>query len=226
MLELLSGCLLRIAIVTGRDAEQVAAAIPVRRLTVVGNHGLEEHDGRQSRVLAAARPYVAAIERAAGDVARLESVRQPGVAVERKRATLSVHFRNAADPRAAESALAGSLRAVAEREGLVLRPGRLVWELRPPLAIDKGEVLRRLAGSLHPDAVIYAGDDVTDADAFRSLATLSSRIRTLAVGVRSAEVPEDTFAAVDLLFDGVPGVKRLLGELLALCRTSGAAPSR
>lgn len=218
LLDLLSGCLLRIVIISGRDSDFVAERIPVDRLTIIGNHGLEERDGERSQVVAAAQPYLAAIERAAAAINSLEVVRQPGVSVERKRATLSVHFRNAPDPQSAESALGAALRPVADREGLDLRAGRLVWELRPRLPIDKGEVLHRVARSLHPEGLIYAGDDLADKDAFSALASMRSRIRTLAVGVRSGEVPKDAFASVDLVVDGVPGVKQLLEELQIFCR--------
>jgi trehalose-6-phosphatase len=60
------------------------------------------------------------------------------------------------------------------------------------------------------------GDDRTDADAFSALTRMPS-IATLAVGVRSAEVPDDVFVQTDLMVDGVPGVTQLLRALLALC---------
>ena len=86
------------------------------------------------------------------------------------------------------------------------------------MPINKGEVLHRLVRSLNPEGLIYAGDDLSDKDVFAVLASMRSRIRTLAVGVRSAEVPDDACAAVDLVVDGVPGVKQLLEELQMFCR--------
>lgn len=218
-------CLLRIVIISGRDTDQLGAQVPIDGVTLVGNHGLEEREGDLSRLVAEAKPFVASIERAAGAVARLGEARTPGVTLERKRVTLSVHFRNAADPRTAGAALGGALRGIADREHLQLRAGRLVWELRPPLEIDKGEVLRRLAGSLRPAAIVYAGDDLTDADAFRALASMRPGIRTLAVGVRSAEVPDAAFADCDVVVDGVAGIKQLLRELLTFCRDNPAPTS-
>jgi trehalose-phosphatase len=91
-----------------------------------------------------------------------------------------------------------------------------VWELRPPIDLDKGEVLRRLVAAKHPAAVVYAGDDRTDADAFSVLKRMTG-VRTVAVGVRSPEVPDDVFVDCDLLVEGVPGVTRLLTQLLDLC---------
>jgi trehalose 6-phosphate phosphatase len=112
--------------------------------------------------------------------------------------------------------LAEVLRPLAEREGLRLHQGRLVWELRPPVDMDKGQVLRALVESRRPGGVIYVGDDVTDADGFAALKTMVG-VPTLAVGVRSSEVPAGTFADCDLVLNGVPQVTRLLADLLARC---------
>ena len=201
----------RIAVISGRDTEALAARLPIDGLIFVGNHGLEERNG-MSRLVAAAAPFTAALERAAEAVTRLELSRLPGVQVERKRAGLTVHFRNAADPSATQALLRQPLERIAADKRLTLHAGRMVWEFRPPLNIDKGQVLDRLATDLHPKAIIYIGDDRTDADAFAALKGMSGT-RTVAVGVRSHEVPEATFADCDLLVDGVTGVIELLREL-------------
>jgi trehalose 6-phosphate phosphatase len=209
--------LLRIAVISGRDSDALAARLPVDGLVYVGNHGLEERNG-ESRLVAAAAPFAPALERAADAVNQLDVARLPGVRIERKRAGLTVHFRNAAGPSQVQASLRGPLEGIAESEGLTLHPGRMVWELRPPLDIDKGQVLDRLATALHPKAIIYIGDDVTDADAFSALKAMSG-IRTVAIGVRSHEVSDATFANCDLLVDGVGGVLQLLRELRDLSRT-------
>ena len=211
LLSELSRYVQRIAVISGRDTEALAACLPIDGLIFVGNHGLEERNGT-SRLVAAAAPFTAALERAAEAVTRLELSRLPGVQVERKRASLTVHFRNAADPSATQALLRQPLERIAGDERLTLHAGRMVWEFRPPLNIDKGQVLDRLATALHPNAIIYIGDDRTDADAFAALKGMSGT-RTVAVGVRSHEVPEATFADCDLLVDGVTGVIQLLRKL-------------
>jgi trehalose 6-phosphate phosphatase len=203
--------LLRIAVISGRDTDAIAARLPVDGLVFVGNHGLEERNG-ESRLVAAATPYAAALERAADAVTGLEEARRPGVRVERKRAGVTVHFRNAADPSASEISLRPPLERIAHDQHLKLVAGRMVWELQPPLDIDKGQVLQRLAAAIHPAAIIYMGDDRTDADAFKALKAMSGT-QTLAVGVRSHEVPDATFADCDLMVDGVAGATQLLREL-------------
>ena len=113
-------------------------------------------------------------------------------------------------------ALQPVLDEIARRERLQLQPGRLVWELRPPIETDKGEVLRRLAADLQPAGIVYAGDDRTDATAFAALKRMDG-VRTVAVGVRSAEGPGDVVKDCDLMVDGVPGVVELLEQLRERC---------
>lgn len=199
-------------IISGRDTEQLAARLPLTGLTFVGNHGLEErHDGA-SRLLPEANAFLEALDRATAAAAQLEEARIPGVAIERKRAALSVHYRNAPDPAATGSALGAALQGIASGERLRLQAGRLVWELRPAVDINKGAVVRRLVASLKPSGIVYAGDDLTDADAFASLKGMRD-VRTLAVGVRSVEVPDAVFRDCDTVVDGVAGMTRLLHEL-------------
>jgi trehalose 6-phosphate phosphatase len=216
ILEELSDCLQRVVIISGRDTDFLVSRLPLARALFIGNHGLEERDAGGSRVVEAAQPYLAPLQRAADALAALPQTHAPGILIERKRATVSVHFRKAADPPAAGAALQPALEEIARREQLQLRPGRMVWELRPPIELDKGEVLRRLAAATQPAGIIYVGDDRTDADAFSALKRMTG-IRALAVGVRSAEVPDDVFSGCDLMVDGVPGVTQLLRQLLDLC---------
>ncbi|MDQ6711992.1 MAG: trehalose-phosphatase [Candidatus Dormibacteraeota bacterium] len=216
LLSELSRYVMRIAVISGRDTDALAARLPIDGLIFVGNHGLEERNG-ESRLVAAAAPYAAALERAAYTLSRLDLARMPGVRVERKRAGVTVHFRNAADPSAVQASLRGPLERIAAGEHLTLHAGRMIWELRPPLAIDKGQVLDRLVAAIHPKAIVYLGDDVTDADAFRALKGMAG-VETMAVGVRSDEVPDAIFADCELLVDGVAGVMQLLRELRDLSR--------
>jgi trehalose 6-phosphate phosphatase len=219
LLSELSHCLQRVVIISGRDTDFLVSRVPLAPALFIGNHGLEERDGGASRIVAEAQPYLARLRRAGDAVQALPLVRAPGISIERKRATLSVHFRNATDPSASGAALQPALQEIARREQLRLQAGRLVWELRPPIDLDKGEVLRRLAAALHPAGIVYAGDDRTDADAFSALKRMRD-VKTLAVGVRSPEVPDEVFVDCDLTVDGVPGVTELLTQLVGVCTSA------
>jgi trehalose 6-phosphate phosphatase len=216
LLSELSHCLQRVVIISGRDTDFLVSRVPLPRAVLIGNHGLEVREDGTSQVVAAARPYLERLHAAATAVEALPQRRIPGVTVEPKRAALSVHFRNAADPAATGTMLQPALQQIARQQGLELRAGRMVWEIRPPVEIDKGEVLRRLAATMHPAAIVYAGDDLTDADAFSALRRLAN-IPTVTVGVRSAEVPDEVFVDCDLTVNGVRGLTELLAQLLEVC---------
>lgn len=213
----LSHRLQRIVIISGRDTDFLVSRMPMTGVHFVGNHGLEERQGSKSRLIPEAVRFKPALARATTAVARSGVSRIPGVMVEWKRAAITVHYRNVTDPKAARAALADRLHPIATREGLELQPGRLNWELRPPIDIDKGEVLRRLAAAIRPAAIVYAGDDRTDADAFSALRSIAG-VTTVAAGVRSHEVPDEVFADCDVMVEGVEGATQLLAQLLDVCR--------
>ena len=206
--------LTRVAVISGRDTDELAERLPVDGLMLIGNHGLEERGPAGSRLAPEVEPFLPALRQAAQTFAQRPEARLPGVVVERKRATMSVHFRNAARPPDAGPILETVLREISEATGLELHPGRLVWELRPPVRIDKGQVLQRLVSAFPADSIIYIGDDVTDEAAFTALKEMTDR-RTLAVGVGSPEVAPAIFAHCDLVLDDVPAVIRFLRSLLA-----------
>ena len=207
---------MRVVIISGRDTDFLVSRLPLADALFIVNHGLEERTDGDSRVVAEAQPYLERLSQAVEAVGALPQARAPGIIIEHKRAAISVHFRQAEDPSAAGTALQPALQEIARREQLQLQPGRRVWELRPPIRIDKGAALRRIAADLQPAAIVYAGDDRTDGPAFSALKRMTD-VRTMAVGVRSPEVPDDVFVDCDLVVDGVPGVTQLLGQLLDVC---------
>src|SRR5205823_3532298 len=108
----------------------------------------------------------------------------PGVIVEDKRWTLSVHYR-LADPTIV-SALSAHVAGIARQLGLHVTIGKEVLEIRPPVDVDKGTASLALAkslGALDPNASIFcAGDDRTDEDAFRALRSAQENAVTVFVG--------------------------------------------
>jgi len=215
VLERLASVLGRIAIVTGRPAEVAVdygglSAVP--GLTVLGHYGLERwSDGRVSAPEDA--EAVEAVRRRLPQL--LESVGAPeGTTVEDKGRAVAVHVRRAADPSAAFALLGPPLQALAAEVGLVVEPGRMVLELRPPGA-DKGSALRSLVEESTPSVVVFVGDDLGDVAAFAAVADLRSQgIPGLLVCSGSDEVMELAERA-DLVVDGPPGVVDLLEALAA-----------
>lgn len=201
-----------VAAVSGRAADDVRERVGVPGLVIVGNHGLETWADGAVQLAPEAAGYRPALE-AARDA--LSAALLPGMQVEDKGATLSVHYRQADDPDAAETAYDPIAQTVADRHGLRLFRGRMVFELRPPLEIDKGTAFRRLVQDYALSGAVYLGDDTTDADALRAARELraSGACYALALGVESGDTPESVREASDFLLPGVAGVEDFLGSL-------------
>lgn len=202
-----------VAVVSGRAADDVRARVGVPGVVTVGNHGLETWADGAVRLAPEAAAYRPALE-AARDT--LSDALLPGMQVEDKGATLSVHYRRAGDPEAAEAAFGPVAQAVADEHGLRLFRGRMVFELRPPLEIDKGTAFRRLVQHYALDGAMYIGDDTTDADALRAARELraAGTCYALALGVESDDTPGSVREAADVLLPGVAGVEDFLAWLL------------
>jgi trehalose 6-phosphate phosphatase len=144
-------------------------------------------------------------------------LRRARVRLEDKGVIIAFHWRGAGDESAAR-ALVEQLGAQAREAGFELHWGRKVLEVRPPVRIDKGDGIASLIRTAGVRAAMYAGDDLTDLDAFRALGTLTESGEldyALKVGVRSDDGPAELEAAADLLVDGTEGVRRLLASLVA-----------
>ncbi len=87
-----------------------------------------------------------------------------------------------------------------ERAGLASSFGRMVLEVRPPVAVDKGAAVKRLRGRRHITEILFVGDDSSDLDAFREA--------TIRVAVRSPEAPRELLAAADAVVEGRTGRDR------------------
>jgi trehalose-phosphatase len=200
-----------VALVSGRTAADARRMVAVSNVWVIGNHGAEtvSPDGDEL-VDAGVAPFERAIAHARHELAALLAA-VPGVLVEDKRWTLSVHYR-LADPQLVPRVQA-TVERIAHEHGLRMAGGKMVFEVRPPVRVDKGTAVLTLAqrlGGLAPDAaLLFVGDDRTDEDAFRALRLRAAR----AVTVRVSDDPAAPTAAEFRLSDPV-AVRRLLEELV------------
>ena len=150
----------RVAILTGRSSANVEELIGSARLAIGGHHGLETRMGGKV-ISAAERPSVLD---SVVDQLRTFEREHPGVIVEEKPLGVALHFR--AVP-AAEDACRAAIAQAARETGLVVQPGKMVFELRPSGA-DKGDALQKLAreAPFHRARPVFLGDDLTDEAAF------------------------------------------------------------
>jgi trehalose 6-phosphate phosphatase len=149
----------------------------------------------------------------------VDALGMEGIAVEDKRVVVTLHYRTARDPLVASGVVEGIAEDLASRHGLVVEPGRASVELRPPVPLSKGAVVRRIVSQNGLTAALFAGDDTGDLPAFQALDELAAEgLRAVKVAVRSEESPPGLLASADLVVDGPCGVLALLDEL-----TEGAA---
>jgi len=188
----LAGRYALVAVVSGRDGEDVRTRTGVESLVYVGTHGLELAPGAEAwaerlHAFAATVPWPA----------------------EDKRLALAFHYRGAAD----QEATRRELEHAAERaraEGFVARFGRKVLEVLPPLDADKGTAVTHLLGERGLRRALYAGDDTTDLDGFRALDGLELGVR---VAVASHESPPALSEAADVVVETPAELLELLREL-------------
>jgi trehalose-phosphatase len=202
-----------VALVSGRAAHDARRLVAVENVWTIGNHGAELMDPNGEIAVDAEMvrygPQIARVARA------LEALLAPlrGVFLENKGWTLSVHYR------AADDAIVPRLRAAVEgevaRSGLRMTLGKKVFEVRPPVRIDKGTAVFTLArelGALGDDAaLLFAGDDATDEDAFRILRSRVPRAVTVRVGGEPATAAEFTVASNEDMYALLLRIARLTG---------------
>jgi trehalose 6-phosphate phosphatase len=206
-----------VACVSGRTASDARRVVSIGSIAYVGNHGGELL--RPGAAQAEVEPEYAHWSRRVQEFAR--RVAHPDherlrVRVEDKGAIVAWHWRGAPDEEEARAAV-DRIAAEAERAGLEPHWGRKVLEIRPPVRIDKGGAVQRLLRDVDVDAALYAGDDVTDLDAFRALGQLTESGRLKAavrVGVRSDEGPADIAREADVVVEAGDGVRALLSALV------------
>jgi trehalose 6-phosphate phosphatase len=173
-----------VALVTGRSAVDGRKLAGIQGAWVIGNHGIETISPAGEAVVDAnAAAYRSVLAAAVDELARLLG-HIPGVRVEDKVWTLSVHYR-LADPNV-EPRLRRTMEETAQKHGLRVVRGKKIFELRPPIHVHKGtavlELGRLLAGPELDASLFYAGDDRTDEDAFRSLRSAAPHAVTVRVG--------------------------------------------
>ncbi len=160
----------QVALVSGRSLAdlRLVAQVPANSaLLLVGSHGAEWGDAGLAATGPTldddARQRLALVRSAFTTIA----ARHPGVHVETKPAGVVLHTRAASRADAA-SATAAGLAAASAVPGARVSQGKEVVEVSVVRA-DKGSALNRLRDALAVRAVLYAGDDVTDEDAFAVL---------------------------------------------------------
>ena len=181
-----------VAILTGRDLDDVRGRVLVDGIVYAGSHGFDiAGAGGLRRELGVA--YLPVLDKAEMELREaLDEI--PGAQLERKHFSVAAHYRNVNETESFKVELA--VDAVGERHRELRRmDGKKVYELLPDIDWNKGkavlwllETLQLERGNAFP---IFIGDDRTDEDAFRALGGRGT-------GILVSERPRPTAASYSL----------------------------
>ena len=182
---------LPVAILSGRDLEDVRRRVGIDAIVYAGSHGFDVAGprGLHRKMATEFLPDLDMAEKELHDV--LDGI--PGALVERKHFSIAAHYRNAKENDV--SKVERAVTEVATRHHELRRiDGKKVYELLPNVDWNKGKALLWLLETLvaerenlHP---IYIGDDATDEDAFRAL-------EQRGIGILVSEQPRTSYMLSD-----------------------------
>ena len=162
-----------VAIISGRDLDDVKKMIQVDNLVYAGSHGFDiVKPGGKVRQNEEGQNYLPFLDRAGNYLhTRLDVI--PGINIERKKFAIAVHYRNV------EIKYIDQIKKTTD-EVLEMFPdlkkgeGKKIIELQPNIEWHKGKAVRWLLQSqprtTREPVPVYIGDDLTDENAFDTLA--------------------------------------------------------
>lgn len=181
-----------VAILTGRDLGDIRERVGLEELFYSGSHGFEIVGPSESGLsLEVGKEFLPALDSAMESLSALiEKI--PGAMLQRKRFSISVHYRLVAE--SFVPALKDAVDSVVkELDGLVTRSDKKAIEILPGMEWNKGSALLWLleAVGMGPENsfAISIGDDITDEDTFRAVKGWGAGII-----VTETEPPQATFA--------------------------------
>jgi trehalose 6-phosphate phosphatase len=215
----LSTILPLVAIVTGRASEDAERMLGLDDILYIGNHGFERRWQGETRDHSSGKESQAAIEQSLNRIERdlkLEELDQ-GILLENKRLSGAVHYRLAPARDLIGPRLGAIVRRASEDFGLRMTEGRYVFELRPPITVNKGTAILDLIEDHDLRGIVFFGDDMTDVDAFREIRRASNNgiVDGLTIAVNAPEVRPEVIEGADAVVEGVPGAVALLVAIAA-----------
>ncbi len=182
----------RVAIVTGRDLGDIRERVGLEELYYSGSHGFEIAGPPGSGLFfEAGKEFLPALD-GAEDALAILIEKTPGAVLQRKRFSISVHYRLVEESLVVElkNVVNGAVKGL---KGLVARADKKAIEILPGMKWGKGHALLWLleATGMSPENsfAISLGDDITDEDTFRAV-----KNRGAGIIVTGTEPPQSTFA--------------------------------
>jgi trehalose 6-phosphate phosphatase len=204
----------KVAVVSGRDMDDLKSKVLVDDLIYAGSHGFrisgpgglyKEHE-KADEIL----PRLGMIEE---KLSRIFPEIDKGVQIDRKRYAVAVHYRNA-DEKNVPQIKQKVDDVLNEFSDFKKGEGKKIIEIKPDVDWHKGKavlwIMQKLGVDDHKKFVpIYIGDDITDEDAFRSIAGFGAGILVGSHGEKTA---------ANYQLEDVPAVQSFLGQLADLVK--------
>jgi trehalose 6-phosphate phosphatase len=198
-----------VAVISGRPAGFLVGRVRVPGVRLLGSYGMEQVTDGSVTLAAETQAWLPAV----AEARRLLTAAlagQPGLRIEEKSVSVAVHWRQAPDRVAAADLVRDATGRVAAQTGLRPELGKLVWELRPPVDVDKGSAVAALIATSRPAVVAYAGDDLGDLPALRAVHLAGGYALVVDHGI---ETDPRLLAAADEVFEGTDGFADWLAAL-------------
>lgn len=202
---------LGVVALTGRSVADARQVLGLDTVVYSGNHGAEWWEDGVASVEPAVEPYLPRVREIADAVGN--GIHTPGVLLEEKGASLSVHYRNTPDPEAARKDILSFLEEHAE--GMAIREGKMVLEVRAPVLLSKGEAVRSFVERKRLASALVLGDDRTDAEAFAVVRQMreAGDIHGLCAAVATADAPRELLESADYALADTEAVEQFLALL-------------
>ena len=184
-----------VGIITGRAVRDIKTKLGFTPKYVVGNHGLEGLDhAAADRAVAVVRGWR---KQLAAEWAPFAD--DPGVFIEDKAFSLSLHFRLGRRPAQASRLLRERIARLMPAPRMI--GGKFIFNLTLPNSAHKGTALTELMRREKGRPALFVGDDVTDEDAFRVKRAGIVKVRVGRSSVTAAEYHVPDLGGVTALLD-------------------------
>jgi len=199
-----------VAVVSGRDRSAIQSFVNLENIIYAGSHGFRiSGPGGIHMEMESAQELLPRLNKMEKQLTFMLEDKIEGVQIERKYYAIAIHYRNA--PRGAYKTIVEMVNTViGDDKGFKKGRGKKLLEIKPSMDWHKGKALEWIMTKLNlswPGEYLpmYIGDDITDEDAFRTLADDGLGIL---VGRHSL------LSAATYHLDNVEQVDHFLGELL------------
>ena len=205
-----------LSIITGRSLKDALEMINIEGILYIGNHGMEYQRNNEIITDKKTLNYIPKINELYEKLKNESNLKQPGIILENKKACISIHYRSTQDTQSVRKTILKTLRNIKTTEGLQIKEGRKIIEVRPPVGNDKGKIINKIVKNYQAKKLIYLGDDITDVDAFKEISKLSTEknFEGISILVISNETPEFVKKSAEYYVNSVDEVEIFLKWLL------------